>query len=408
MTKPIVVSGAGPVGLTAATILSSKGIPVIVLEKENQPSKEWRASTFHAGTLELLEEVGIAQNLVPKGIIADKVQYRDRQTGLYAEFDFNLIKDETNYPYRLQCPQSTYVKMLKEEFLDPADNVELLFNSELTSLEQDKDSVTIKVQTPEGERVIETPYLLAADGARSTTRKLIDYDFTGYTLEEKFLLVGTPANFHDYIPDIAYVNYVSDPEQFLFLLKVPGAWRLLFPVPSNMTDEEATSEENVQKQLQKALKTDDQFEVIEQMIYRVHQRVAEKFYKGRVVLMGDAAHVNSPMGGLGLNSGVHDAVDITRRIERIINEDNESSIQEELETYSDVRRKVALEYVKLISEKNTRLMKEKEPELRVQMQKDMHEEATNEDLARKWILRSSLISSVREQGIGKPPAFYIK
>jgi 3-(3-hydroxy-phenyl)propionate hydroxylase len=268
---------------------------------------------------------------------------------------------------------------------------------------QDEDGVTVTIQTPEGEHELRTPFLLGADGARSTIRKLLGFSFEGYTLEERFLLVGTPVAFDQFLPDIAYVNYISDPDEFLFILRVPEAWRLLYPIPPQVPDEQALSDENIQLALQRALKTDHQFPIVERMIYRVHQRVAEKFYQGRVVLLGDAAHINSPLGGLGLNSGIHDAVDLSRRLIRIWSQGDEANIDAELEVYNQVRRRVALDYVKDITEKNTNLMKEKDPEYRAKMQREMAEQAADPERARKWLLRSSMIASVREQGIGEAP-----
>ncbi|MED1796710.1 NAD(P)/FAD-dependent oxidoreductase [Brevibacillus nitrificans] len=398
--QPIIISGAGPVGLTLAEILTQQGIPVMVLEKSTQPSKEWRASTFHAGTLELLESTGLAKELLKLGIVADKVQYRDRTTGLYAEFDFGLLKEETKYPFRLQLPQSTYVKLLNER-LHKSELAELCYGTEVTGMQQDEEGVTVTVQTAEGIKTLRTPYLLGADGARSTIRKLMGMPFEGYTLEERFLLVGTPVPFSNYLPDISYVNYISDPQEFLFILKVPEAWRLLYPIPPSVSDEEALSDQRIQGSLQRALQTTDQFPIVERMIYRVHQRVADQFYQGRAVLLGDAAHINSPMGGLGLNSGIHDAVDLGRRMVRIIQ--GQTDPEAELTMYSQVRRKVAIEYVKQITEKNTSVLTEKDPEKRVKMQQEYAEMANDPVRARSWLLRSGMIASVREQGIGNRP-----
>ncbi|MGG1659882.1 FAD-dependent oxidoreductase [Brevibacillus sp. NRS-1366] len=397
---PIIISGAGPVGLTAAEILTQQGIRVMVLEKSTEPSKEWRASTFHAGTMELLESTGLADELLCRGIVADKVQYRDRTTGLYAEFDYGLLKDETKYPFRLQLPQSTYVQMIHER-LQQSDLAELRYGTEVTGLVQDEAGITVTVKTDEGLEKLRTPYLLGADGARSTIRKLLGLSFEGYTLEERFLLVGTPAAFDQYLPDISLVNYIADPQEFLFILKVPEAWRLLYPIPPSVTDEEALHDERIQNSLQRALQTTDRFPIIERMIYRVHQRVANRFYQGRAVLLGDAAHINSPMGGLGLNSGIHDAVDLGRRMVRIMW--GQTDPEAELATYSQVRRKVAIDYVKSITEKNTSVLTEKDPERRIQLQRDYAEMAQDPIRARSWLLRSGMIASVREQGIGEHP-----
>ncbi|WP_408007955.1 FAD-dependent oxidoreductase [Pseudalkalibacillus sp. A8] len=399
-TYPVTIIGAGPVGLTAAEILSYHKIPVRVLEKNDSPSKEWRASTFHAGTLELLEETGITDALISMGITADKVQYRDRKKGLYAEFDFNLLKDETKYPFRLQCPQSTYVELLHKRLKDNK-YVDIQFNTELVEIQYNDEMVTIVTNTPDGQNEYNCSYVLGADGARSRVRKSLGLDFDGYTLEQRFLLVGTPKPFNEYLPDISYVNYISDPEEFLFILKVPEAWRLLYPINPDIPDEVALDKDNIQKSLQRALKTKDIFPIVERMIYRVHQRVANIFYKNRVVLLGDAAHVNSPMGGLGLNNGIHDAVDLSIRLVRIINEDSDR--ERELETYNAARRKVAIDYIRQISERNTKVMSEQDEELRIQLQQELAKEANDKAKAKEWLLRSSMIASIRDQGIGKLP-----
>jgi 3-(3-hydroxy-phenyl)propionate hydroxylase len=397
-TDPIVIAGAGPVGVTLANMLSLHGIPVIILEKNEAPNREWRASTFHAGTLELLEETGVVEELLQLGLKAERVQYRDRKGGIYAEFDFSLLKDETKYPYRLQVSQATYVRVVYEH-LKKRPHVDLRFHAEVIDFQQDDTGVTVTVQNPNGRELIHTPYVIGTDGGRSTVRKIMGVAFDGYTHEERWLLVGTPVPFDRYIPDLAYVNYISDPDQFLFILRVPEAWRFLYPVPPQVSDMEALHPDNIQNTMRKALQTGDHFPIVENTIYRIHQRVAETFYQGRVVLAGDAAHLNSPMGGLGLNSGIHDAVDLSMRLIRVY---EGSDLKAELAAYNEVRRRVAIDYVKAISEKNTQVVKEKEAGHRMKLQKEMANLANDPERAKQWLLRSAMIASIREQGIGKP------
>jgi 3-(3-hydroxy-phenyl)propionate hydroxylase len=399
LQEPIVIAGAGPVGMTVADILSSKGVPVTVLERNAEPSKEWRASTFHAGTLELLEPAGLADELMKRGLIAEKVQYLDRKEGLYAEFDFTQLKDETKYPFRLQVSQATYVQVIYER-LKRRSNAHVRFQAEVVDFVQDEAGVTVTIETPRGREQLRTPYLLGTDGGRSTVRKKLGVTFDGYTHEERWMLNATPVDFHQYNPELAYVNYISDPEQFLFILRVPEAWRFLYPIPPHIPDEVAKDPRNIERTMQEVFRTSDSFPIIENTIYKIHQRVAGKFYDGRVVLVGDAAHLNSPMGGLGLNSGIHDAVDLGIRLIRIL---EGADREAELATYNEVRRRVAIEYVKEISEKNTKVVKEKDPEYRKQLQREMAELAKDPVRAKQWMLRSAMISSVREQGIGKPP-----
>ncbi len=400
--EPIVIVGAGPVGLTVAEILALQNIPVIVLEQHDMPSPEWRASTFHAATLELLEATGLSCELMARGLIADKIQYRDRRTGVYAEFDTNLLKNDTKYPFRLQCPQSTYVQILAER-LQKRPLADLRFNSALIGLEQESDGVKAIVQTPEGMYTLHAPFLLGADGAKSAVRKQLGISFDGMTFEERLLLVGTPVPFDQFLPDITYVNYVSDPQEFLFILRVPEAWRLLYSVPATLSDEQAMSDEQIRGTLRRALHTEHYFPIVEQMIYRFHQRVAARFYDSRVVLLGDAAHVNSPFGGLGLNSGIHDAVDLSMRLARILAGAQSVDIEAELQTYAQRRRQVAIQYVQNISGRNTRLIAEQDPQERLRLQQELADEANNPERARQWLLRSSLLTSVRDQGIGVAP-----
>lgn len=400
--NPIIITGAGPVGLTVAELLTLHEIPVIVLEQQSTPSPEWRASTFHAATLELLEESGLSQELLARGLIADKIQYRDRRTGVYAQFETRLLQNDTKYPFRLQCPQSTYVQILSER-LQKNSLAELRFNSTLVGFEQDEAEVRATIQTPQGHSTLQTPFLLGADGARSRVRKLLGFAFEGMTFEERLLLVGTPVPFDQFLPDITSVNYISDPAEFLFILHVPEAWRLLYAVPATLSDEEALSDQRIQATLRGALHTDHSFPIVERMIYRFHQRVAEQFYAGRVVLLGDAAHVNSPFGGLGLNSGIHDAVDLSIRLVRLLSRDQPENRQAELDTYAQRRRQVAIQYVQNISGRNTRLIAEQDPQERLRLQQELAREANDPERARQWLLSTSLLTSVREQAIGAAP-----
>jgi 3-(3-hydroxy-phenyl)propionate hydroxylase len=170
-----------------------------------------------------------------------------------------------------------------------------------------------------------------------------------------------------------------------------------------MPDEQALNEQRIQRTMQRALHTDQYFPIVERMIYRVHQRVAERFYAGRVILLGDAAHVNSPLGGLGLNSGIHDAVDLSIRLIRILAEDPLVDVDAELQMYAQSRRQVAIQYVQNISGRNTRLMTEQDPQQRQRLQQELASEASDPERARRWLLCSSLQTSVREQGIGVAP-----
>jgi 3-(3-hydroxy-phenyl)propionate hydroxylase len=399
--RPVVVVGGGPVGMTAAAALAQAGTPVVVVELHREPRPDWRASTFHAATLELLEAIDITGQMHAEGLIVPKYQFRDRRDGLVAEFDFTLLADETRYPYRLQLNQQHLVRMLFDR-LQKDSNVELRFGTRLDTLRIEGDGVVLELQTPEGPELLTASYVIGADGPRSAVRNALGTDFEGFTYPERFAITSTSVDMQELLPDLGQVNYISDPEEWLFILRTPESWRVVWPVPEGMSPEEASSPERLQSQLQGVASYEPGYPVIDHQVYNVHQRVAEAMRVGPVLLAGDAAHINSPIGGVGLNSGIHDAMDAARRLVRIVHEGADA--EAELATYDRVRRTVAVEYVQADTQRNTDRLREKEEAVRLQHQDDMRELAADPESARAYIRRVSLLESVQRFGIGRPPA----
>ena len=387
--------------MTAAAALARDGIETVVIERTAQPQTDWRASTFHAGTLELLEEIDITHAMLAEGLHVPRYQFRDRRAGLIAEFDLSILADETRFPYRLQLNQQRLVGLLWDRLRsDP--HVAMRFGVEAISTREVSDGVEVTVRTPSGVETLVGDYVIGADGAGSPVRKSIGTPFEGFTYEERFLIVSTPWDMRTMLPGIAEVNYVSDPEEWLFILRTPDAWRVLWPVPADVDDVTALSDAEIQRHLQGVARSEADYPIIDTQLYRVHQRVAESFRTGRVALIGDAAHVNSPVGGVGLNSGIHDAFDLTRRLARILV--NGSDPDEELDAFADVRRQVAIEYVQADTQRNTDRLRERDPELRRQSEHELQEIAADPERARQWLRRVSLLESVRRFGIGLAPA----
>jgi 2-polyprenyl-6-methoxyphenol hydroxylase-like FAD-dependent oxidoreductase len=399
--RPVVVVGAGPVGMTAAAALAQAGLPVVVVELNPQPRPDWRASTFHAATLELLESIDITGQMHAEGLVVPKYQFRDRRDGLVAEFDFSLLADETRYPYRLQLNQQHLVRMLFDR-LQKSQNVELRFGSRLENVAIEADGVVLDLETSDGTQQLRASYVIGADGPRSAVRTSLRIPFEGFTYPERFAITSTSVDLQALLPDLGHVNYVADPEQWLFILRTPESWRVVWPVPEGMSAEEATSPERLQAQLQRIAPYEPGYPVIDHQLYNVHQRVAQAMRVGPVLLAGDAAHINSPIGGVGLNSGIHDAMDAARRLTRIAHEGADA--EAELATYDRVRRTVAVEYVQADTQRNTDRLREKDEAVRLQHQDDMRATAADPEKARAYIRRVSLLESVQRFGIGRPPA----
>jgi 3-(3-hydroxy-phenyl)propionate hydroxylase len=383
----VLIAGAGPVGMVAAASLVGRGVPVTVLEANAGLSDESRASTFHPPTLDMLDALGAAKPLIAQGLIAPQFQYRTKHNGLIAQFDFSAIADATAHPFRLQCEQSTLTRILLEG-LRGEKNFEIVFSSTVCGVTQSHDGVEVTVMRNGIAKTETARFLIGADGARSETRRALDVEFEGFTWPERFLVVSTPFDFHAVINDLVSVNYVADPQRWHFLLQTPGAWRVMFPIAGEESDELAMSPEFVQSLMRQLVPGIAQYEIIHTTLYRVHQRVAKAFRKHRVFLIGDAAHVNNPLGGMGMNGGIHDAINLTGRLAEVWRGAKGSA---ELDRFEKQRRLVTKEYVEKQSIQNKKNLEAPGTAFRDRLV----EIAGDARKTREYLLAVSMISSLQ-------------
>jgi len=386
----IVIVGAGPVGLTAALALARRGIPATLLAAEPEPVMELRGSTFHPPTLDLLDEFGIVPRMIETGLIAPTWQLRDRETGPVATFDLSLLKDDTDHPYRVQCEQWKCMRFLEEE-LRKIPGADIRYGHEVNGVKQDGDRVTVIAQTAAGLVEVTGRYVIAADGARSAVRRVLNVEFEGFTYPELFWIASTDYPFEKTLTDIAYVNYIADPLEWLVLLRVPGLWRVLVPAPENSDKEQLLSDEHLQDMLQRVVRRSEPYTIAHRSIYHVHQRVAKKFRHGRVLLAGDSAHVNNPLGGMGMNGGMQDAFNLAEKFKQIWNGADDAL----LDRYDRQRRTVAVEAVQQQTHRNQQIISERDPETRKKSLDAMRKVAADKTSAREYMLRSSMIASLR-------------
>jgi 3-(3-hydroxy-phenyl)propionate hydroxylase len=383
----VLIAGAGPVGLAAANVLADAGVPVTVLEAEPRLPQNLRASTFQPPTLDLLARFGATQRLIDMGRVAPRLQYRDRG-GWVAEFDFGVIASETRHPYRVQCEQFKLNQVLAAR-LSRMGNARIEFGSEVTGVQQDEKSVTVTIK---GGRTLEGQWLIGADGGRSRVREALGIRLEGFTWPDRFLVASTPFEFADVIPGLCDVSYFADPEEWFFLLRVLGLWRVMFPVRQEETDGEVLSDRSIEARLQRICRVANPYEVKHRTLYSVHQRVAESYRKGRCFLAGDAAHLNNPLGGMGMNGGIHDGFNIAEKLVSVIQGDLSES---QLDRYERQRRPVALEYVNKITIANKRNLEARDPEEHRRWKEEMTRTAADPRLARDYMLKTSMIASLR-------------
>jgi 2-polyprenyl-6-methoxyphenol hydroxylase-like FAD-dependent oxidoreductase len=391
-TNGVIVVGGGPVGMTVALALARADVPVTVLEAGNALSSESRASTFHPPTLEMLDRLGVADELVSVGLRAPHFQYRDRQEGLIAEFDLGLLSRDTRFPFRLQCEQSLLTPIVARH-LQQMPGVSLQFGQRVSAVRQDEPaSVTVSVVSANGPRTLVAPWVIGADGAHSVVRQSLGLSFEGLTYPDRYLVVTTSLDLREVMPGIAYVNYVSDPYEWFVVLRTQREWRVLFPVGMDEHDEDLTSDEAVQRRMATIALRPQGYPVTHVTLYQVHQRLVSSFRVKRVLLAGDSAHVNNPLGGMGMNSGIHDAYLLARHLARVWHGDAPDSL---LDQWARDRRRIFVDHVQRSSAGNWSAIREPDLAARAAQQDQLRQTAADPDLARAYLLKSSLLESVQ-------------
>ena len=392
---PVVVAGAGPTGLMCALALARHGVPVVVCEAEPSLTHDLRAGSFHPPTLEMMAPYGITERMHESGLQVRRWQIRSRRGGLVAEFDLGLLGDVTPYPYRLHLEQHRLTP-IQLDILRKAANAEVHFNHRVTGFEQKEGSVLVRFESEGIPGKLEAAFLVGADGGRSTIRKLLAVEFEGFTWPEQFLVVSTPYDFSRH--GFTMNAYVADPEEWAAVFKMPdagppGLWRLAFPCDPGLPDDALLDPRSVQARMQAFLPLDGAYEVRYQSIYRVHQRVAAEWRRGRVLLAGDAAHLNNPLGGFGLNSGIHDAVSLAEKLASVWHGKAEESL---LELYVRQRRAATIEQVQAMSIRNKRLLEERDPAVHRSRMEELISISADPPRARQHMLETSMIAGLRK------------
>jgi 3-(3-hydroxy-phenyl)propionate hydroxylase len=382
----VFIAGAGPVGLVAAANLLRLGVPVTVFEAGADLSEESRASTFHPPTLDMLDELGAAEPLIAQGLIAPQFQYRTKYDGLLAQFDFAAIADVTRHPYRVQSEQSKLTRILHEQLRGHPD-FSMEFDARVVGVQQDSSAVHVRLDRAGQQETRSGCWLIGADGARSEVRRAVGISFEGFTWPERFLVVSTPYDFRAHIPDLVSVNYVADPKRWHFFLEIPGLWRVMFPVAEQESDALALSSDFGQMLLAGTISGVTRFEVAHTTLYKVHQRVAGSFRRGRTFLAGDAAHINNPLGGMGMNGGIHDAMNLTALLAEVWHGRRPES---ELDRYDRQRRGVTKEYIEKQSIQNKRNL-----EASGEFKEHLRDIAADPARSRDYLLRVAMIDSLR-------------
>lgn len=305
---PVIIAGAGPVGLVAAATLVQRGVPVVVCEKRAQLNRASKASTFHPASLEVLQALGFVEELLTQGVRVETIQYRSVTQGVVAEFSMNILREKTRFPFRIHLEQSALTASILARLIDHP-LFQIHFDCEVVGVENLADAVQVAVAGEgAGQRQLRGSYLLGADGARSALREFLNIDFPGSEYGTRVLRIFTPADLEQYIPGIAPLCYIFGENDSCSLLKMPDCWRIILRIPTAVGDRTALDASWYGPIIKSFLPVDDALIAATSAdVFAASKRVAAANQVGRTFLMGDAVHLTNTRGGMNMNCGIHDA-----------------------------------------------------------------------------------------------------
>ncbi len=390
----ILIVGGGPVGTITGLRLAMHGIPVTVFDRLDKPAEDHRAATLQPSTLDLFATLGLTDALIRQGLESPLFQWRDRITQeIVAEFDYRYLAGDTDYPFVIQLEQhKTVLTALQAAARYP--DFTMRRPVDVVAVRQGPDWVEATVRLPDGSQEVHRGrWLVGCDGGRSIVRQALAVSFEGFTWPERFNIVTTTRDLEQAM-GFRLRNYCAHPERWVALMKVPGEqfeglWRCVFPAKTGESDEDVMSDAWINARFAECLPGAGSVEVVHRNMYHVHQRVAGAFYQGRIALAGDSAHINNPIGGMGMNSGFQDGLNLADKLHEIW---RGAAPEPLLARYDRQRRLTAIEYVQAQSIANKRTLEERDPKVRQANLDNLRRIAADPVAHRDFVRRSSLIA----------------
>jgi len=331
----VIVAGAGPVGLVTALVLARAKIPVTVIDGEPHVIRSPRAVVYHSPTVEELDRLGVLDEMKTVGVVKQDYQFRTVEGEILAAPHMSVLAAaDTAYPFNLHLAQHELGEIIMRHMLREPDT-QVRWNTRLTGLAQDAAGVTVAADSPDGSVRLRAPWLVGADGGRSTVRDALGLTFDGYTWPVRLIATNVAYDFE--AQGFARANFVIDPVYWAVIVKINerGLWRVTYGEDASLPED--SYRERIPKHYRHLLLGSDRYQLEVSSPFRVHERCAETFRAGRVLLAGDAAHVCNPMGGLGLTSGLLDGILLGEALAAVIQGRADERL---LDDYAAERRRV--------------------------------------------------------------------
>ena len=395
ISKRVHIAGAGPVGVVTALGLCRAGIPVTIFEAEDFVCQELKAPYYHVPSVDMLDDIGMLDRLLEGGTKDPDIRFTDVGLGRQVDMNLGVLSRSFRHPYSVSAGQDWFAtvgyRILKEEGHD----CEFLFGHRVASSKQNDECVTLEVDTPDGRKTIQSEWLIGCDGGRSEVRRSQNIELEGYTWPDRFLLIQTQ---HDFEPEFGRLDYRANGPDWRLVIRIPYGpgendwlYRIVCGIPEGTADEDVLNHDFCQARLQELKPSSTPYVIRDTSIYNVHQKHAETFRKGRVLLAGDASHMNNPIGGLGLNGGIHDSQNLVEKFSKVWLQNEDDSI---LDVYDRQRRFACRDYIQKISIENKKRQEVTDFGERARMMDHLEEVASDEDKLYKFLYRWSMGESL--------------
>lgn len=376
----VIISGAGPVGLVTALGLARAGVKVTLVDAAPAINDSPRAAIYYPTTLDVLERYGLLEDALRVGYKSTEFQFRSPREDTVISLDSSILEGMVRYPYNLHLGQHILADLVLQH-LSRYPNAEVRWNTNLVGLEQDQRGVTVKVETADGPQELRADWLVGSDGARSTVRRLLDLSFDGHTWPDRFVATNVRFDFEKY--GFAPINQVSDPVNWAVVARLgqENIWRCTFGEDPSLPEDEVLR--RVPERYAAILPGPDSYEIVAASPYRVHERCVPAMRVGRALLAGDAAHICNPCGGMGLTTGIIDAVELADALSAVIARQRDDTV---LDFYSEERLRVFRECTSPTASHIKRVLSEKDPHKRHEDEQAYRSAAGNVDIGRKAMM----------------------
>lgn len=322
---PVVVVGAGPVGLSLAIDLAQRGQRVVLLDDADRIGEGSRAICFSKRSLEYWDRLGVADRMVDKGVVWSVGRIFHGESQLY---QFNLLPEDGHKRPAFINLQQYYAEAYLVDRIGDLPAIDLRWRNKVTALEQRNDSVALTIETPEGAYRLHAQYIVACDGARSSLRQMVGADFAGQVFEDQFLIADVKMTAEFPTERWFWFDPPFHAGRSALLHKQPdNVWRIDLQLNRYADPVVEKKPENVRPRIARML-GHDKFEFEWISLYKFQCRRMDRFIHGRVIFAGDSAHQVSPFGARGANSGLEDAENLSWKLDRVLRGTSPASLLE--------------------------------------------------------------------------------